>query len=140
MIANQITKEQLEAVEAIVGAAAAFWRAFGKGFSEGLLAEVYVAQNLGLRLCEGNVQGFDAVSATGERFQIKHRSTGTLNLDINNFDFDQIVLVNLKDDLSVAGMWIASRQDVEQAFVLREKFRKLQVTQSRFKSIAKRLV
>lgn len=40
------------------------------------------------------------------RYQIKFRSVGTLNVDLNNFDFDFLVLVNLDDDLSLAGLWL----------------------------------
>lgn len=87
-MSTSVTSEQIEAVRAIVQSAAKFRRAFSKGFTEGLLAEFYAAQHLDLSLCEGNAQGYDAVGSGGERYQIKFRSVGTLNVDVNNFDFD----------------------------------------------------
>ena len=108
VIAREVSVTQIEAVAEIVQSAAAFRKAFGKGFSEALLAEVYVAQKLGLKLCAGSTLGSDAVSANGERFQIKHRSVGTLNVDTSNFDFDPVVLVNLGDDLAMQVFSVAS--------------------------------
>jgi len=28
-----------------------------------------------------------------------------LNVDVNNFDFDYLILVNLSDDCGITGMW-----------------------------------
>jgi hypothetical protein len=135
-----VTEEHQSVVENLLEAASEFKRVFQAPFSEGLLAEAYVALHLDLRLCAGNNAGFDAIDDDGTRYQIKLRSAGTLNVDLNNFDFDKLVLVNLSDDLRVSGMWIASREDVERHASSRDKFRKCQLTQTKLKSISKRLV
>jgi hypothetical protein len=139
MITTKLSEQHAQAVEAIISPAAQFRRAFGAPFSEDLLAEVYVAQRLGLEICFGNNQGFDAVAPDGQRYQIKRRSVTTLNVDVNNFDFDHLVLVNLGDDLKPSGIWIVSREEVEALFAHRINFRKFQITQSKLKAFAKPL-
>lgn len=87
-----LTERHHTAVEHVLSSAAEFRRAFGAPFSENLLAEVYAAQQLGLEICMGNNAGFDAVDPEGQRYQIKNRSVKTLNLDVNNFDFDHLMV------------------------------------------------
>jgi hypothetical protein len=139
-MSTTITTEQIEAVREIVQSAAKFRRAFSKGFTEALLAEFYAAQHLHLSLCEGNAQGYDAVGPAGERYQVKFRSVGTLNVDVNNFDFDFLVLVNLDDDLSLAGLWLIGQDEIRSTFAHRPDFRKFQITQSKLKGMATKVV
>ncbi len=117
-----------------------FKRAFGRDFTPPLLADMYVALELDLSpALRTNEPGFDLVSSDGKRYQVKERNPSTLNVDVNNFDFDYVVLVNMSDDYRVTGMW---RLDVEQArslFVYREKFRKHQATQNAVKNAAQRI-
>jgi hypothetical protein len=114
-----------------------FHRRFGLDLSDSKLCEVYVALRFDLPLpgC-GNVKGYDLQSSDGTRYQVKCRGAGTLNLDLNNFEFDFVVLVNLSEDFLPAEMW---KLGVEKARVLaadRGKFRKFQIRQRAFKSAA----
>ncbi|MHB8637548.1 MAG: DUF6998 domain-containing protein [Fimbriimonadaceae bacterium] len=135
-----LTEHHRAAVERILESAAEFRRAFGAPFSENLLAEVYVARQLGLEICMGNNAGFDAVDPKGQRYQIKNRSVKTLNVDVNNFDFDHLILVNLDEFLKPSGMWIVARAEIEGEFTSREKFRKHQITQQKLKRLAKGII
>ncbi len=55
-------------------------------------------------------------------------------MDVNNFDFDYLTLVNLGDDYVLKGMWRLYVDDVRELFVFREKFRKYQATQKAVKA------
>src|SRR5262249_37018321 len=87
-------------------------------------------------LAGSNAQGADATDAEGKRYQIKCRTPDVLNVDINNFEFDWIVLVNLDADYHLAGMWRLAVEQVKPLCAWREQFRKFQVTQTRFKAEA----
>lgn len=131
---------QLDAFSAILPAISAFKRAFGRDLSADFLAELYVARELGLILPDRcNQPGCDAVDSTGIRYQIKHRSVSTLNVDVNNFDFDHIVLVNMDDEYQLIGMWRLPVERARALFVHREKYRKFQLTQEGFKRQAVRI-
>lgn len=70
---------------------------------------------------------------------MKVRAPATQNVDVNNFNFDYSVLVNLSDDFGTKRMW---RLDVEAArslFKYRENFRKYQATQAAVKKAAQQL-
>ncbi len=135
-----LDESRLEAFSAVLPAIARFKRAFGRDLSPDFVAELYAARQYGLVLPDRcNQPGADAADQEGRRYQIKYRSPATLNVDINNFNFDFIVLVNVDDDYRLAGMWRLPVAQVRAICVNREKFRKFQVTQSRFKAEATRL-
>ena len=105
------------------------------------MAEIHAADKLGLNVSStANEPGFDALDTQGRRYQIKYRSPGTQNIDVNNFNFDFLVLVGFDDDCALEGMWLTTVEEVKAICVRREKFRKSQTTQDKFKRIAKRIV
>jgi hypothetical protein len=59
-----------------------------------------------------------------------------LNVDINNFDFDYVVLVNLTEDYRPLGMWKLSADEVRRLAADRGKFNKFQLTQKEFTQAA----
>lgn len=119
---------------------AEFERSFGRKLSADFVAELYVARELGLTLSDAaNNPGYDALDGTGKRYQVKRRDPATLNVDVNNFEFDYVVLVNLDRDYRLAGMWLMPMATAEHLFTLRERYRKYQVTQTLFKRKAKQV-
>lgn len=134
-----LTSEQIEALDGLVEPLARFRKAFGRDAGPDFIAELEVARRYNLRLSDRpNEPGCDAIDAHGRRYQIKYRSAGTLNVDFNNFDFDVAVLVNIDEAHHVAGMWTLPVDRVQAMCAYREKFRKYQVTQARFKAEAER--
>lgn len=71
-----------------------------------------------------------------KKYQIKHRSPNTLNVDLNNFSFDFVVLVNVDDNYGVTGIWRMDQETAKRVFVHRPAYRKYQATQTAFKSAA----
>ncbi len=124
------------AFEQSIKAMADFKAAFGRGLSSDFVAEVYAANALGLKIVELNQAGYDALGSGNERYQIKFRSLQTLNVDINNFDFDYLVLVNLDENYQLMGMWRITVAQAKEIFTERAKFRKYQATQGKVKSVA----
>jgi len=125
---------KLEAFDAVLPAIARFKAAFGRDISPDFLAELYAARELNLELPDNSNQpGADATDGIGQRYQIKYRSVSTLNIDLNSFDFDQLVLVNLAEDYRLIGMWCLPVHKARTIFTFREKYRKYQATQKRFK-------
>jgi len=61
-----------------------------------------------------------------------------VGIDLNNFDFDYIVLVNLDADYRLGGVWRLTVDQVRAFCAHRPKFRKHQVTQAQFKREASR--
>lgn len=123
-----------------VKALAEFKREFGRDLTPSLLAELYVALEFDLLpAARPNEPGFDLMASDGKRYQVKQRDLRTLNVDINNFDFDYLVLVNMSDDYSVLGMWRLEAEKAQKIFVRREKFRKYQATQKAVKDVAERV-
>ena len=121
------------AVEALVR----FKREFDRDLTPSVLAELYVARELDLapaELC--NHPGYDLLGSDGKRYQVKQRGEDVLNVDVNNFDFDYLMLVNLHEDYSLKGMWRLRRAEAQKLFVFREKFRKYQATQKSVKANA----
>lgn len=130
--------EEQAALQSAVMAMAQFKRMFRMDLSPSLLAEIYVALELDLDLPKGgNQPGFDLTSTAGLRYQVKQRNSGTQNVDVNNFDFDFVVLVNLGEDCQPTGMWILDVGSAMGIFVDRVDYRKHQVSQSVFKRNAK---
>lgn len=114
-----------------------FHEKFGIELSFSNLCEIYAALQLGLAMpIGGNKMGFDLQGTDGTRYQVKGRQEGTLNVDINNFEFDYVVLVNLSDDYLPSGMWKMSMDSIRSMCAERGKFRKFQLTQSAFKQAA----
>lgn len=130
-----VDQSRKRAFEQSIKAMADFKAAFGRGLSSDFVAELYAANALGLRIVELNQSGYDALGANNERYQVKFRSVQTLNVDINSFDFDYLVLVNLDKDYQLIGMWRITAAQAKEIFVERVKFRKYQATQSKVKSI-----
>src|SRR5438876_8396184 len=114
-----------------------FRKKFGIELSFSNLCEIYVALQLGLAMpSRGNKMGFDLQGTDGTRYQVKGRQEGMLNVDINNFEFDYVVLVNLSDDYRPSGMWKLSMDSIRSLCAERGKFRKFQLTQRAFKQAA----
>lgn len=132
--------ERLAAFEGVLPALSAFKRAFGRDVAPDFVAELYVAREFYLELStRRNEPGADAVDAEGRRYQVKFRSAGTLNVDVNNFDFDFVVLVNLNDDYGLAGLWRMGLATAQGVFAHRPAYRKWQATQVRFKAAAEQI-
>jgi hypothetical protein len=118
----------------------AFRKAYGRDATPDFIAELYVAREFDLKLpIRRNEPGADAYDSTGRRYQVKCRGNSTLNIDVNNFDFDFIVLVNLDDSYGLAGLWRMDQEMARGIFVHRPTYRKWQTTQARFKSSAERI-
>ena len=129
-----VTDTKRTAIRNALEALVQFKREFNRDLSASLLAELYVALELDLVPASGlNQQGYDLISADGKRYQVKQRGYGVLNVDVNNFEFDYLVLVNLTDDYRVDGMWRLSVEKARTLFVRRENFRKYQATQKSVK-------
>jgi hypothetical protein len=128
------------AIRAAVKALVEFKREYNRDLTVSLLAELYVALELDLLPASlSNQQGFDLTGADGKRYQVKQRGCDVLNVDVNNFDFDYLALVNLADDYSIRGMWKLPVEKARALFVHREKFRKHQATQKAVKQNAEAL-
>lgn len=119
-----------ETIDLAVEALVRFKREFNRDLTPSVLGELYVARELGLvpvDLC--NHLGYDLLGGDGKRYQVKQRGENVLNVDVNNFDFDYLMLVNLGEDYALKGVWRLDADDARKLFVLREKFRKYQATQ-----------
>ena len=81
--------------------------------------------------------GYDALGPRGERYEVKYRSAGTLNVDVNSFDY--LVFENLDDDYRLLGMWRISVAQASKLFTWREGFKRYQATQSKVKRVAERV-
>lgn len=124
-----------ETINVAVEALTRFKREFNRDLTPSVLAELYVARELGLApmdLC--NHPGYDLLGDDGKRYQIKQRGENVLNVDVNNFDFDYLMLVNLGDDYTLKGMWRLHVDEARKLFVFRERFRKYQATQKAVKA------
>lgn len=131
---------QVAAFDAMLPAMSQFKRVFGRDPNADFIAELYVVREFGLELpAARNEQGADALGPDGRRYQVKLRAAGTLNVDANNFEFDDIVLVNLTEDYRLAGLWRLTREKAQAIFVERGKYRKWQATQAKFKQCAERV-
>ena len=117
-----------------------FKTVYGRKLDEATLAELIIAQEFDLNMNpKSNEPGYDLVSSSGKRYQVKHRDPNTQNVDLNNFDFDYILLANLEDNYRIAGVWQMGTEKARELFVPREDFRKYQLSQNRFKKNAQRI-
>lgn len=133
-----LDEEKQGIFEKAIEVMAEFRNVFGRELKPDVIAELYVARELNLKLMDGpNAPGYDGVDTLGQRYEIKERMAQ--NVDLNNFDFDFLILVNLDDFYRVKGMWKLSKEMAEKIFVWREKFRKYQTTQDKVKSHAHRI-
>jgi hypothetical protein len=133
------TDSKRAAIEIAVKALVAFKHEFNCELTPAILAELYVALALDLSPRRSCNPGFDVMGKDGSRYQVKQRSADVLNVDVNNFDFDFLVLVNLADDYRLEGMWRLPVETARTLLVHREKFRKHQATQKAIKAKAERL-
>jgi len=134
-------EQQSLALEKALPALAAFKRAFGRDASPSFVAELLAAKQFELKLHAGyNAPGSDGIDPQGKKYQIKQRSPGTLNVDLNNFSFDFVVLVNVDDNYGVTGIWRMDEAKAKEIFVQRPDFRKYQATQAAFKKTAERVM
>lgn len=133
--------EQRQVFERTLIAMTEFKRTFGKDPSASFIAELYVAEHFELELLKGQTnKGYDAVSPDGLRYQITYRETNVPQVDINNFDFDYLILVTLDESYHLTGMWSVTQAQAKDIFVQREKYRKYQTTQSRIKAVGQKIV
>lgn len=136
-VSYSLNQSQKEAIAIAIQALIRFKREFNRDLTPSMLAELYVALQFDLipeQLC--NRPGFDLMGGDGTRYQVKHRGGDVQNVDVNNFDFDYLVLVNMGDDYSLTGMWRLPVEAARKLFVFREKFRKYQATQKSVKASA----
>jgi hypothetical protein len=120
---------------------AEFRRIFSRSLGEDFLAELHLADRLKLKVCgEVNKSGYDAVDNSGKRYQIKYRDTKSQNVDVNNFNFDHVLLVNLGSNYELMEVWEMDRCKAKKVFKKRAEFRKWQVSQKKFKVKTKRLI
>ena len=131
--------QKLVAFENAIGAMAEFKRVFGRDLKPDFIAELYAAKELQLELVEGpNAFGWDATDKSGLRYQVKQRNAQ--NVDVNNFEFDFLILVNLDEAYRLVGLWKMTRDQAKSIFVWRERHRKYQTTQDKVKRFADRIV
>ncbi len=134
--------EQHAVIEQAQAAMVAFRAQFGTDLSVGALGEVLAAGALGLTLtAETTTPGYDALGPSGERVQIKYRAASAPSVDMNNFDFDTLVLVNLTDDYQVGGLWRITAAQAREIAAERigDGYHRYQTTQARIKEIGERL-
>ena len=94
---------------------------------------------LGLRLRgTPNAPGFDGWDAEQRRYEIKYCQPRNI-IDINGFDFDVLVLVNLDARYQPSGIWTLDVATAQHIAVYQETFKKYQITQQRFKANAHRI-
>jgi len=137
MLEITMDSDLCSALRLAADALCSFRTKFGVELSFSNLCEIYVALQLGLPMPDrGNTKGFDLRGADGTRYQVKGRDATVQNVDINNFDFDYVVLVNLTDDYRPLGMWKLSVDQARQLAADRGKYNKFQLTQKSFKQAA----
>lgn len=136
----QMDAERSRVFRNMISAMAEFKSVFQRDVDKSFVAELYTAEKFGLKInSKENEPGFDAIDVTGKRYEIKYRKPTSI-LDINNFDFDYIVLVNLDDNYQLTGMWLATANQAKEISSWREGYRKYQATQTKFKRIAEKVV
>lgn len=115
-----------------------FRRTFGRALDVGSVAELHACALFGLEPSQGaNHPGYDALDPTGQRYQIKGRAAK--QVDVNNFEFDYLVLVNLDENYRLAGAWRLTCARAREMLVRRPKHRKYQASQSVLKRAAERV-
>lgn len=136
----KLDETRVRAFSEAISALAKFRQAFGRDLQPEFIAEIYVAMEFGLDVVGSiNAPGYDAISKMGERYQIKLRNAQ--NVDLRNFDFDFLVLVNLhQESYQLIGMWRLSVEQAKAIFTWRgDKYQKYQATQDKIKAISERV-
>lgn len=134
----KLDPDKLRAFDVAIKSMSDFKRVFGRDLKPDFIAELYVARELNLDLVDApNEPGYDAIGPDGMRFQVKQRNAQ--NVDLNNFNFDFLVLVNLDDNYELLGMWRMTCDRAKSVFVWRDKYRKYQTTQDKVKAHADRI-
>ena len=129
----------LSTFEDAIRIAADFKKVFGRALIPDFVAELCAARELALDLRDGpNAAGYDTYGLDGARYEIKYRAAQ--NVDVNSFDFDFLILVNLDDSDQLTGLWKLSVADAKTILVFRPNHGKYQTTQDKIKCHAKRLV
>ncbi len=59
---------------------------------------------------------------------------GTLNIDVNSFEFDVLVLVNVDEQSRLHGRWRLGVKQAKALLTSRENYRKHQATQAKVKA------
>lgn len=133
-----LDQKHLEALEKAIAAMAEFRCTFGRDLKPDFVAELYAARELGLVVSDSpNEPGYDAIGSDGKRYEIKYRNAQ--NVDVNNFNFDYLILVNLDDDYRLTGMWQIPSDEARKIFQYRENFNKYQATQNKLKAHAQKI-
>lgn len=136
----QLDEEKISAFKNAVTAMAEFRRIFSRDLEPSFIGELYAAEKLNLKINLSSTEpGFDAIDSDGARYEIKYRSITTQNVDVNNFNFDYLVLVNLDDNYQLIEMWRLKFEMAEQIFTHRGKHRKYQATQDKLKRFGERV-
>jgi hypothetical protein len=136
----KLDEKSREAFDAALPVIAAFKRTFGRDISPDFIAELYAARELNLELAHRqNEPGADGVDAGGRRYEIKYRNEATHSVDVNGFDFDELLLVNLDREYQLIGIWSLGVDQAKSLFVFRERFRKYQATQANVKRAGKKI-
>jgi hypothetical protein len=127
-----------QAFDSAIKAMADFRQVFGRDLEPEFIAELYVARELDLELVDNvNRKGYDALDKSGKRYQIKSRNAQ--NVDLNNFEFDFLVLVNLDQGYHLIGIWCMDKDKAQTVFTLRDKHNKYQATQNKVKANSKHI-
>jgi len=133
-------EDHRDAFDAVLPAIARFRRVFGRDISPDFVAELYAARELDLCLPDrGSEPGADATDPGGHRYQVKYRSTSTKNVDLSNFEFEYLILINLSKQYVLTGMWCLPVGKARAIFKYQSRFRKYQVTQQKVKREASRI-
>lgn len=112
-----------------------FENEFGKRLEISSISELLVADKLNLSIARRkNQPGYDAMDGYRNRYQIKFRADSTQNVDVNNFDFDHLILVNMNDEYQISGIWKLPVSLAKELFSYREKHRKYQASQKKVKT------
>lgn len=136
----QLDEEKIKVFKNAISTMADFKRVFSRDLQPSFIAELYAAEKLNLEINLSSTEpGFDAIDSSGNLYEIKYRSLTTLNVDVNNFDFDFLILVNLDDHYRLIEMWRLTSDQAKRIFIYREKYRKYQATQVKFKSAGEKL-
>jgi len=137
----KLNEKKIEVFKNAIATMANFKKVFNRDLNPAFIAELYAAEKLDLGINPAATErGFDALDSESKRYEIKYRRLDTQNVDANNFNFDYMILANLDDDYRLVGMWRINTDQARQIFLSRERFRKYQTTQAKFKSIAERIV
>jgi hypothetical protein len=122
-----------------VAALAKFRATFACELRADSIAEMYVAEHLGLTVVSGNNPGFDALSVAGKRYQINTADRQALWISTTS-PLTSFVLVSMDDSYSVTAMYRITQDQARTIFVNRAGVRKWQAPQAKLIAIAERIM